>query len=180
MSTNPRYGRTETPINLLEPIEIDFMAGQPFDPSKYGRTETPINLLEPIEIDFAVPHLVLTLRMPDDAGAVDPDVLGVDVYHLMTALSDYERSLGGRGLRLHHKAADGAAVTLTLAPVLVENARDRVGRVADLLAQAGRRPGGGGSGSLAEALDRAASSPADRCRVELARRAWRVEVGVAA
>ena len=180
MSADGRYGRTETRTHVFPVQEPSFTGAGPEPGVTYGRTEAPVRRHEPVDLDFAVPYLVLTLRMPDDAGAVEPDVLGVDIYHLMTALSDYEKSIGGRGLRLHDKAADGAAVTLTLAPVLVENARERVDRVAELLAQTGRRPAGNESRSLADALDRAASSPADRCRVELARRGWRVEVGIAA
>ncbi|MBX9583897.1 MAG: hypothetical protein K2X87_26660 [Gemmataceae bacterium] len=178
MSADRRYGRAETPMHVFPVQEPAFTGAGPEPGVTYGRTEAPVRRHEPVDLDFAVPYLVLTLRMPDDAGAVDPDVLGVDIYHLMTALSDYEKTIGGRGLRLHEKAVDGPAVTLTLAPVLVENARERVSRVADLLAEAGRSRDP--SGSLAEALDRAASSPAERFRTEVARRGWRIGVSIAA
>jgi hypothetical protein len=49
MNENSQPGQPETPVNMLEPIEADFMAGKPFDPSLSGQAETPVHLLDPIE-----------------------------------------------------------------------------------------------------------------------------------
>lgn len=49
MNENSQRGQSETPVNILEPIEADFMAGKPFDPNLFGQVETPVHLLDPIE-----------------------------------------------------------------------------------------------------------------------------------
>jgi hypothetical protein len=174
MSTDPRYGRTETPI------EVDFMAGQPIDPSKYGRTETPVNMLEPIEIDFAVPHLILTVRLAD--GPIDADEVGLDVYHLIEALSGYEKAIGGHGLYLFSKKVDGRTITLNLRPVGVEKAGERLADIVKVLAESQASSSNPFRTSVLseESLDRTLSSPVERLKRTTARRDWRIEVTVAA
>ncbi len=180
MSTNPQYGRTETPINRLESIEIDFTAGQPLDPSEYGRAEAPINLLEAIEVDFAVPHLVLTLRFLEQVEAVSAEILALDVLNLVRALGEYEKGIGGRGLRLHDKAADAGAITLTLAPVAVDKALDRLNELAGLLdALSARVEKPISETPVLEAFTKLERSPAEQCRAAFARRPWSAVARVA-
>ena len=112
----------------------------------------------------------------------EPDLMALDVYHLITALSDYERGLGGQALRLHAKVADQDAVTLTLAPVLVQGAAERLTRVAELVT--GRTPtsrdSGGPPTTLLIALERTLSFPAERAAREVARLPWAITARVAA
>ncbi len=181
MNTNPRFGRTETPVNLLEPIELDFMAGAPADPARYGRTETPINLLDPIELDFAVPYLVLTLRLPERVEAVRAEILALDVLNLVGALGEYEKAGGGRGLRIHGKAFSEGAITLTLAPVAVNNALDRLTELAvflDRLIPQVENPTASEQLVL-EAIAHLEGSPVELCRAAFTRRSWSVEARIA-
>ncbi len=181
MSTNPRYGRTETPIHLLEPIEIDFMAGQPIAPSGYGRSETPIDLLEPIEVDFAVPHLVLTLRLSERVETVNAEILALDVLTLVHVLGESEKAIGGRGLRLHDKSSDAGAIALTLAPVAVDKALDRLNELAALLGGMAARVENPRTPEtpVLEAIAKLERSPAEQCRAAFTRRPWSVEARVA-
>jgi hypothetical protein len=176
MNTNPQHGRTETPINMLEPIEIDFMAGQSVDPARYGRTETPVNALEPIDVDFAVPHLVLTVRLSEKAETVDAEMLALDVLNLVNALGECEKAIGGRGLRLHAKSLADDTLTLTLAPVAVSEAAERIRAVAALLTNLTHQPTG--ARPILEALGSLEASPIEKFRAASVRRAWAVEVRI--
>jgi hypothetical protein len=146
----------------------------------YGRAENAMIYHDIREVEFLAPQLVLTLRMPADARAVDPDALAVDVHDLIRALSDYEETIGGLGLYLKDKQFDSSAIILTLAPVLAQQARERVDSVASLVAELSRNHhrNGTASGSLAEAFEKTLSSPTERCRIGLARRPWEIEARI--
>jgi hypothetical protein len=162
-------------FRMLEPFEWDCSGGQPIDPAQYGRTETSINLLPAIEIDFAVPHLILTVRLAD--GPIDAAEVGLDVYHLIEALSGYEKAIGGRGLYLFSKKVDGRTITLNLRPVGVDKAGERLADIVKVLAdaRAGSSNPGHGPALSEESLDRTLSSPAERLKRTTARRDWQVE-----
>jgi hypothetical protein len=148
---------------------------------KYGAIETPIHLLEMATFDCALPELVLTLRMSSPTTQLAFEHLALDVYHLVVALSDYEKTLGGRGLRLVEKAADDTTITLHVVPVLEPEALERLQRLVELLNNATQNGPAQHQtgGSLREALERTASSVRERFRLAVARRDWKIECQIA-
>jgi hypothetical protein len=182
MNSNNQHSDDSIAIHLLPAAEFDCSGGQAFDPPQFGGLESPIIMLAPVTFDLTVPHLVVTLRLlgKDETGSVE--VLAHDVLNLVTALSEYEKTIGGRGLRLHHKTADGSAITLALAPILGEKASERLHQVAELLgtfAKMSEEPRNSGTPVL-EAISRLEQSPAEQCKAAFVRREWVIEFHIAA
>jgi hypothetical protein len=76
-----------------------------------------------------VPTLVLTLIPVPSMGAVDRTTLAGDIRLLRYALDEYDRSLGGNGFTLIGTEPSTDSVTLTLVPLVVENAADRLKQI---------------------------------------------------
>lgn len=183
MTPKKPLGRAKMVVpTFLEEAAFDAAAGRPIDTERHGRLVRYQVPLPPADIDCTVPYLVLTLRLPGENGPVGPNLLALDVYHIITALSDFEKTLGGRGLWLLDKAADQNAITLTLAPVFGDGAADRLAKLTGLLNDlAARRPQPeNASVPILVALDQAIADPAERARLEILRRPWAIDAQIAA
>lgn len=128
-----KYGRTEiAPINVLEPVEVDFSAGPPMPP-KLGQTEAPVNILPVLEIDLSepAPALALTFRLRP---GVSPAAVAVDLFAVWKALNEYELSVGGSGLKpgeaRDEQTAGGTVIRLVLTPADPVGAADRLAQLA--------------------------------------------------
>src|SRR3954451_8557226 len=84
------------PVHILPPLTFEM----PIDPNvKYGKTEIPVTILPPLEFDMTDPTFRPALQLvlhplPD----VTPLQLGLDLFRLYSALSEFEQKLGGTGL----------------------------------------------------------------------------------
>lgn len=96
-----------------------------------------MTVLEPA----AGPVLVLTLTPARPMAETDRTTLAGDLKLLRYALDEYDRSLGGDGFALAGTAPGADAVTLTLAPLVVEGAGARLAQIVRVLeAEAGPGP----------------------------------------
>jgi hypothetical protein len=181
MIPNRRYGATETaPVHQLEPMVIDCGEGRAIDPTSYGRLETTVVQLPPATFEFAVPELVVSLRFPAAAGPILDCHLALDIYHLTVALSDFEKTLGGRGLRTIDKDTEVGVITLWLAPVLCSECLERLQRLSAAMVDLCRVQStpANANGSPADALDQVMTSPYQRLKAVALRRGWAIECRV--
>jgi hypothetical protein len=166
---------------ILPAIEPDCTDGHPIDPSLRQPVEFCSPTLQPVELNMAVPHLVLSLRLSEKVDTENTELLALDVLNLLTALSEYEKTLGGCGLRSHDKTADVSAMTINLAPILVINAAERLNQIAELLgklpATAGK-PKNTGKAVL-DALAHLEQSAVSQCKAAFSRRKWEIEAKIA-
>jgi hypothetical protein len=166
---------------ILPAVESDCTDGHLIDPSLSQPVELSSHTLRPVEFDMAVPHLVLNLKLLEKVDTENTELLALDVLNLMMAVSEYEKTLGGCGLRLQDKAAAGLAITITLAPILVINAAERLNQIAELLSElpatAGKAKNTGKT--VLEALSLLDQSAADQCKAASGRRKWAIESRIA-
>ena len=81
----------------------------------------------------SVPLLVLMLTPVRPIAEMDRTVLAGDVKLFRYALDEYDRSLGGNGLALTRTDSAADSITLTLTPLVVENADERLGKIVRVL-----------------------------------------------
>jgi hypothetical protein len=116
MDPDRRYGRTDTPVRVLDPIEFDFSGGQPLPPG-LGRAETPVRPLPELSGELVPPPAVtVSLWVRADA---TPAAVGADLFAVWKALDGYDRRQSGAGLRpgevRNERTADGEVIRLVLA-----------------------------------------------------------------
>jgi hypothetical protein len=116
MDPNEKYGKTTaTPVRVLPPMELDFLAGQPVPPG-LGKTHTPVRPLPPLAGELVPPpEVTLTLWVRPDA---TPGAVGADLFAVWKALDEYDRDQKGAGLRpgevRSERTADGEVIRMAL------------------------------------------------------------------
>lgn len=130
---DPRPAR-RVPERALPPVEIDMSGGGPPAAGRVARRVAE-RVAPAVEVDLSTPNLIVTAHVSRAAGPASPDSAARDILLLASALSDYETSRGGRGLRIADVRASDRTVVLTLSPVAAAGAAERLRDVADVLSK---------------------------------------------
>src|SRR5579883_28161 len=134
MTSGPRdpRGASRAPERVLSAVEIDLSGGDTPSTARVARRAAE-HVRPVVETDTSAPNLVVTVHTSRAAGPASPESAARDILLLASALSDYEASRGGRGLRIADVRADDRTVVLALSPVAAAGAGDRLRDVAAVL-----------------------------------------------
>lgn len=143
MADHPNYGRCDfAEVIPLPPLVFDFSEGQSLE--GLGQTDMPVRNLAPVAFDFLAPEApaVLELSVQLRAGAT-PGEVALDLFRLYAAVNEMELSQQGGGLRPANdgELAEDGTVRLTFIPAVSEGARERLEKIAALIAAAVGVPG---------------------------------------
>lgn len=139
MSAEGSHGRTEMPIEPLPEAAFDVANGERVDRDDLGQTQRDEVVLPVETIDCRVPRLLLRCRIPPFSLHLAMQQ-ALDLYRLVMALSDYERSLGGLGLRLGKHPSSGSEFNVLLVPIDGRQPLKRLEQVMTLLEEVSRTP----------------------------------------
>jgi hypothetical protein len=129
MTPEPEPSRlVPVPVTHHPEVVFDMTGGRGVDPQMTRLVPVPVTHFPEVTIEMtAVPSLLLTLRVRPGASAADA---GADVIRVWKVLSDYDRTLRGRGLTTGGAVDDGDLIRLTLTPVDPAGAADRLAKLA--------------------------------------------------
>lgn len=127
-------------ITNLEPVEFDLLAGKSV-PTGLARTVTPVTPLPPVKFDLRPAPDSLALRiMLEVSPSADPGRVALAVLSLIDDLGEYDRRLGGKGVRWdrsHSDAGSSGNVNIVLTPNDPEGAAERMAKMAEFITGSG-------------------------------------------
>jgi hypothetical protein len=156
--SDPRLAK-RVPERVLPAVELDMSGGELPAAGSRVAVRVPDRVLPPVEIDMSAPDLVVSVHLSRSSGPESPTAAARDVLLLADALSEYEISRGGRGLRIADVRTNGRMVVLTLSPVAVAGAGDRLAELATVLRKTVADQFATAAESIEASLQRAAASP---------------------
>ena len=128
----PRPGRARPAPEHFEVFEAHPTAHLTEEQKTWPVTKA-VQKREHFEVLEAEPLFVVKLGVPTELDERQQSDLTADLLRLVSALSDAERDLGGRGFLLADQKAEPGAVILKLRHAVAEGAAERAAELADLL-----------------------------------------------